>query len=279
MRVYHNLASLNLYRSNVKNLSDQSKVMNRISTGIKINSAKDNPNKIGQSESMRIQIRGLQAAQKNLQDGASMLQTADGALSSVSDSLIRMKELLVASGNGDYSYDERNAIKNELDSLKNHINTVANNTEFNGVKLLNSDDILNLSSGANVGDTISIPLYKLTTDMIMDQNGNSISDIKDIFDTSKIDQNISVIDAAIKQINSVRSKYGAIENRLESTADNTAAISNTIQTAESTIRDADIASEMLEFSKSGVLIEASNAMMVQSNKFPQEVLRILERMK
>lgn len=286
MRLYHNLASLNLYRNNVRNLEDQSKALGRISTGSKINSAKDNPNKIGESEFMRIQIRGLQAAQKNLQDGASMLQTADGALSSVSDALIRMKELVVASGNGAYSEDERNAISKEIESLKEHINSVANNTEFNGVKLLNTDGVtdnnspkaFSLSSGANVGDVISIPLYNITTDVLKDEKGNSLSNI-DLSDPSKIDENMSVVDAAIKEINSIRSKYGALQQRLESTADNSIATSNIIERAESRVRDADIAEEMMEFSKAGLLSEAGNAMMAQTNRFPQEVLRILERMK
>lgn len=286
MRLYHNLASLNLYRNNVRNLKDQSKALDRISTGNKINSAKDNPNKIGQSEFMRIQIRGLQSAQKNLQDGASMIQTADGALSSASDALIRMKELVVASGNGAYSDDERNAISKEIESLKEHINSVANNTEFNGVKLLNTDGVtdnntpksFNLSSGANVGDVISIPLYNITTDVLKDEKGNSLSNI-DLSDPSKIDENMSVVDAAIKEINSIRSKYGSIQQRLESTADNVISTSNTIEKAESRVRDADIAQEMMEFSKAGLLSEAGNAMMAQTNRFPQEVLRILERMK
>lgn len=276
MRLYHNIASMNLYRNNVKNLEGQSKALDRISSGSKINSAKDNPNKIGQSELMRIQIRGLQASQRNLQDGASMIQAADGALNSVSDALIRMKELVVSSGNGAYSDGEREAISNEVESLKQHINDISNNTEFNGIKLLNNGtdndkpQSFNLSSGANVGEVIGIPLYNVTTD------GLKLS--VDI-DSSKTDQNMKVVDDAIRQVNSIRGKYGALQQRLESASENSTATSNTIENAESRVRDADVAAEMIEFSKLGLLAEASTAMMVQTNRFPQDVLRILDRMK
>ncbi|SHI40707.1 flagellin [Clostridium cavendishii DSM 21758] len=281
MRLYHNMMSMNLYKTYKDKLVEQSGALNRISTGSKINSAKDNPNKIGQSELMRMQIRGLQFAQRNLQDGSSMMQTVDGALGGVSDSLTRMKELVIASGNAAYTDEERSALAKEFEALKGTINDAAKNTEFNGVKLLdckNPGESFDLSAGANVGEKITIPLNNITTDALKDENGNSLTDV-DLLDSSKVGQNIKTIDDAIKNINNIRSKYGAIQGRLDSAAENAETTALTMQGADSRVRDADIATEMINFSKANILVEASTAMMAQSNKFPQDVLRILERMK
>ena len=143
MRLNHNMSSLSIYNGYKKNLINNKSAIERLSTGIKINSAKDNPNKIGQSEQMRIQIKSLQAVQRNLQDGTSMLQTADGALQEVNNTLARIKELSVSAANGSKSESEKEIIQNEIEEMKKNIDDLANNTEFNGVKLL-CDERINI---------------------------------------------------------------------------------------------------------------------------------------
>ncbi|WP_288221900.1 flagellin [uncultured Clostridium sp.] len=285
MRLNQNMQSLNVYRNYKKNLGVQSVVSNRISTGTKINSAKDNPNKLGVSEGLRLQIRSLQMAERNIQDGVSMMQTVDGTLSTINETLNRIKELTVKSG-GVASDDDLAVIQGEINQLKEHIDYTVNNSDFNGVKLLSSDRVANNNYpkylehkvGATSDEDIKIPVYNLQTNMLSDKEGNSLVDL-DVTDKSNIDKNLSSIDGAIQIINSVRSKYGAIQNRMETSAENLNGSSSNLVSAESRIRDSDIALEMAEYARTSILHETSIALMQQTNKFPQEILRVLENMK
>ena len=225
MRLHQNMDSLNVYQNYKKNLNVQAGVLNRISTGQKINSAKDNPNKLGQSENFRMQIRGLQSAEKNLQDGVSMMQATDGALETVSNSLVRMKELTVQASNGTNNEDDLKVIQLEIDQLKQHIDYTAKNSDFNGVNLIGNKFVSNNDNpeyktsmiGANAKEEIKIPMFNVTTDALRDKDGNSLSDI-DVTKIENSNKNLSAIDAAIANVSSVRSRYGAIQNRMESTA-------------------------------------------------------------
>lgn len=278
MRINKNLASLNIYREYSKNLTKQSGALERISSGIKINSSKDNPNAIAQSERLRMQIRGLQMAARNTQDGISMLQTAEGGLEGITTSLQRARELLVQAG-GVTTPEDKETIQKEIDQMLAGAEDMANNTEFNGVKLL-VDDLSNdnkgtifidTSTGANVGEIIEIPKYNLTTEGLNLSNGN--------VDVSNIGTSIENIDKALNVIISARSKYGALENRFESNYNSTIEIADKVQSAESGIRDSDMAEEMMGYAKYNILIEAGNSMMAQTNKFPQDILRVLENVR
>lgn len=285
MRLNQNMESLNVYRNYKKNLTVQAATLNRISTGSKINSAKDNPNKLGVSEGLRMQIRSLQMAEKNIQDGVSMMQTVDGALSTISESLIRIKELTVQAG-GVQNDSDLEIIQGEIDQLKEHIDYTVNNSEFNGVKLLNSEKVtnndypkyLNHMVGSNTEEEINIPVFNVTTNMLIDSEGNSLRNI-DITNVNELDRNLRVVDSAIESINSVRSRYGAIQNRMDTSEQNLSSTSFNLETAESRIRDTDIAFEMAEYARTSILHESSIALMHQTNKFPQDVLRILENLK
>ncbi|MCY6483676.1 flagellin [Clostridium aestuarii] len=297
MRLSHNLASLNIYREYNKALQRQSGALNRISSGYKINSAKDNPNAIANSERMRMQLRGLQAAQKNAQDGVSMLQTADGGISNITSMLQRVRELTVKAGSGANNSEDVEIIQKEINQMIEGIDDIAKNTEFNGVALLNAEKnpnviydnnspskILSMPIGANVGEKVDIPMYDISSNNIGGEN-NSLNKLNTNADASGgilnlgVDEALSVIDGAIDGVLGVQSKYGALENRFESTYNKTGEIHDNIQGAESKIRDADIAEEMIEFTRNNILSEAGNAMMVQSNKFPQDILRILENVR
>ena len=285
MRLNHNMASLNVYKNYKDALVQNSSALNKISTGLKINSAKDNPNKIGLSEGLKMQIKSLQMAEKNIQDGVSMLQTFDGGLSSVNESLNRIKELTVQAG-GVNTDEDLSIIQEEINQLKEHIDYTVNNTEFNGVKLLNSDKVVNNNYpkylehavGANSNENISIPIFNIQTNMLKDDKGNYLSNL-DVTDKNKMDENLSSIDGAIEMVNSVRSKYGAIQNRMETSMDNLGGSSMNLEEAEGRITDSDIALEMVEYSRTSILSETSIALMQQTNNFPQDVLRVLENMK
>lgn len=279
MRLSHNLASLNIFNEQSKILKKQGSNLEKISSGYKINKTKDDPNAIAQSERLRMHIRGTQMAARNVQDGVSMLQTAEGGLTSINEMLLRIRELTVQAGNGTNNEADREVIKNEVEQMLDGINDIANNTEFNGVKLLAHADTtdnrapqtVSMPSGANVGENIEIPMYNILVDV--PKNPVDFSDI------NKVGQSIVNVDKSLDSILSMTSQYGALSNRFESSYNNLNELEFKMQASESSIRDADIAEEMMEYSKYNILAEAGNAMMAQSNKFPQDILRILENMK
>lgn len=285
MRLNQNMQSLNVYRNYKKSLTLNATALNKITTGTKINSAKDNPNKLGVSEGLRLQIRSLQMAERNIQDGISMVQTVDSTLNTISESLNRMKDLTIQSA-GVTSEEDRRVIQLEIDQLKENIDYTAKNSEFNGVKLLNSERVTNNNYpkylkhtvGANTKEDIDIPVYNLTTDMLTDRGGNSINSL-DVVNSENIDKNIQVLDSAIVTVNSARSRYGAIQNRMETSATNLTGTSSNLEKAESRIRDTDIALEMAEYARTSILQETSIALMQQTNNFPKDILRVLENMK
>lgn len=279
MRLNQNLAALNIYREHTKVIKNQSKALDRISSGYKVNRASDNPNSLAQSERMRIQIRGLQMATRNVQDGMSMLQTAEGGLDTITNMLHRIKELSIQAG-GATNGEDKAVIQQEIEQMIKGIDDMASNTEFNGIKLLKDDGVLDnenpnfifTASGANVNERIPIPKYNLSKEVL------GIDNI-DITAEGGIDNAISLIDSALNTTLSIRSKYGAIENRFDTTFNINSVVGEKIQSAESDLRDADIAEEMMNFAKNGLLMEAGNAMMAQANKFPQDILRILENVR
>lgn len=285
MKLNSNLMSLNIYKNYSKTLVRQSNSLNRISTGEKIISSKDNPHGLAKSELLRIQIRGIDVASKNLQDSTALLQTADSAMENINASLTRMKELSIQAG-GAMSLSDREIIQQEIEELKNHIDTVADTAEFNGVKLLKAEGVIDNnnprqlinSSGANVGDVINIPLYNLSLDILSSSQGKNLKDV-DVTSIDNIDSSLEIIDDVSKTINSMRSKYGAIMGKAERIADNLSELNILNQGAESSIRDADVAEEMVNYSKENILINSSSALMAQSNRFPQDILRILENVK
>jgi flagellin len=281
MRLNHNMASLNIYQEQSKVLNRQSVSIGKISSGYKVNKSKDDPNALAKSERLRMQIRGTQMANRNAQDGISMLRSAEGALGSINEMLIRIRELTVQAGSGTNSSEDKATIQNEISQMLQGINGTATNMEFNGVKLLAPEvSELNMPVGANIGETVKIELFDLRPSMLTDSDINLLElDKIDVIDPIGIDKALVTIDKAIDKVLSVSSKYGALENRFESTFDNLNEIGDKMQSAESSIRDVDIAEEMIEFAKNNILIEAGNALMAQTNRFPQDILRLLENMK
>jgi flagellin len=218
-------------------------------------------------------------ANRNVQDGISMLQTAEGALGNINNMLIRIKELAVQASSGTNAFEEKNTIQNEINEMINGIEDIAQNTKFNGVKILaDGPSEINMPVGANSGDIVKIPTYNL-----VDTSNPSSVILKlrqiDVINSSVSANNSDTVDGVIDEVLGINSKYGALENRFESCYNNLNQISDQMQSAESDLRDADIAYEMMEYAKSNILVEAGNAMMAQTNRFPQDILRILENMK
>lgn len=271
MRLNKNIFSLNIYRTYSNNISKGSKALNNISTGKKINSAKDNPSKIAQNETLKINILSSKKAQQNIQDTNSMLQTFDGSMQEMNDMLSRMRELTVQSSNGALSSDDVTAIQSEIDQLKDGLNDIVNNTKFNGVSI--SDETVtgfdaNYKKsviGALADETVDIPYFNLSAENLGINN----------LDMTKGEENMESIDNAINMVSRVRSNYGAIQNGLEETAENLSAKNINLESAQSNIGDADITKEYLKYSTSQILMQSSLSLIAQANQIPQDALQII----
>lgn len=278
MRININMKSLGIYSGYKKNIIDNSAAMKKISSGKKINSAKDNPLKIEQSENFKMQIRALEMANKNLQDSSSMIQVADSTMGTISEALIRMKELTVQAASETTNEADRNIIQSEIEQLKSYIDDTANNTEFNGNKLLVNGNVTDNSKpkyvemqiGANVGDSIGIPFFNVSSETL------GIDKLDVVNDATKA---LNSIDEALKDVNGCRAKYGAVQNRLETSIEITSSSSYIYEKSSSDINDTDIALEMAEIARTSILMESATAMMAQSNNFPKDMLNILANLR
>lgn len=284
MRINHNMNALSIYFNQTKIEQNQRTAFDRVSTGIRINKSSDDPSGIVQSETMRMQIRGLAMASRNAQDGVSMLQAAEGGMASIDDSLQRMRELIISSGDASKNGEDKSDIQLELEQIKKGINDAVENTNFNDISILKKNGIIKMTVGINTGDEINFNSHDLTSSKIgsLDSNGNVIanSSVNDININSKsLAENLKIVDDAMTAVNSYRSQYGALENRFTSTLTNTSSFAQGVSQAESDVRDADIAEEMMEYTKDSVLSQAGNAMLAQANKFPLDIVNILSDLK
>lgn len=274
MRINQNIYSLNIFRNYTKSVASNSTALERIASGKKINSAKDNPIKIERSENINIKLRSLQKASQNTQDGISALQIVDTAIGEIEDVLIRMKELSVQASSDNYSDEDRVSIKAEIEELKKFIDDTAESTEVNGNKLIGNKNVTDNSNpeikksqiGAEVGETIDIPYYNLSCDVLGIDNVDVINNPS---------QSITMLEKAISDVAGYRSKYGAIQNRMEESLDMIESNRATYEKNYSEIVDADVALEMLEVTRTSILMESSLALMAQSNNFPRDVVNML----
>ena len=287
MRLNHNMFSLSAYRTYSKNMVQNSTALERISTGSKLNASKDNPKKIGESSIIRIQLKSLESSTRNVQDGISMIQTAESGLNEISSMLQRMRTLTVQAGNETYSDDDRQKMQDEIEELKEGINDIANNTTFNGVRMLGANvkdsntyvagqsaSSENILIGYLSNERMNISYFNVSCNYLKDENGVALSDIK-VTSLAEADKAYSVIDSAISTIAKIRSEYGAQSQRLESTADHIDANSILMNTAESNIVDADMAEEIMEYSRTDILRQAAIGIIKQTNEIPMNALQIL----
>ncbi|GMK93998.1 TPA: flagellin [Clostridioides difficile] len=289
MRVNTNVSALIANNQMGRNVSAQSKSMEKLSSGVRIKRAADDAAGLAISEKMRAQIKGLDQAGRNVQDGISVVQTAEGALEETGNILQRMRTLSVQSSNETNTAEERQKIADELLQLKDEVERISSSIEFNGKKLLDgSSTEIRLQVGANFGTNVAgttnnnneIKVALVNTSSIMSKAGITSSTIASLnvdgaSGTDAAKQMVSSLDVALKELNTSRAKLGAQQKRLESTQNN---LNNTIENvtaAESRIRDTDVASEMVNLSKMNILVQASQSMLAQANQQPQGVLQLL----
>ncbi|GAA0782604.1 flagellin [Hathewaya limosa] len=267
MRISHNLASLNIYRNMEITEAKQSKCMTRINTGSKLNRACDDPTKIGEKELMTMSIRTMQSSSRNVQDTMSMLQTADGGLQEINDNLIRLKELMVQAGDGSLSDKDKDVLQNEINQVTADIDYLAKGTNFNKVSLLDGS-FTKKKSLIDKHEEVVIPDIKAT-----------VHDLGLNADVNDVSRSLDSIDKAIKSICETRGRIGGLGSRLEDTYNNIQESYSAVERSLSLISDADVGEEAVELAKNNILMEAGNAIMVQTNKLPMDVLSILGNMK
>jgi flagellin len=274
--------AMNAYRNYNTNTSALSKNLEKLSSGYRINRAGDDAAGLAISEKMRAQISGLEQASNNVGDGISLVQTAEGALQEVQDMLNRMVTLAEQSANGTYDNDvDRQALQDEVTALNSEINRIADSANFNGKKLFTSGS--NISTiKFQIGDT-GDTFNQLVMSSAL--SGASVT-FKSIASSIKVSTATAAVSALktlksgatgkINVISKLRGKLGAVQNRLEHTANNLSVMTENIQDAESTIRDTDIADEMTAYTKNNILIQSAQAMLAQANSVPQGVLQLLQ---
>ena len=256
MIINNNISALNTRNQLFITNSAATKSMEKLSSGKRINRAADDAAGLSISEKMRAQIRGLNQAARNAQDGISLIQTAEGALDEVSNMLVRLKELAVQKANGTYNSEDKANLELEMTSLGKEIDNIFTNTKFNGSSVLTASVSIIISDDG------------LTSLRIKATDAGSIKGLSS-------GAEVSDIETAIKHVNKARATYGASQNRLESTVRNLKTTAENLQAAESRIRDTDMAEEMSNFTKNNILIQAGTAMLAQANQAPRNVLSLL----
>ena len=275
MVVQHNLQAANTNRQLGITTSAQAKSTEKLSSGYKINRAADDAAGLSISEKMRSQIRGLNKASSNAQDGVSLVQTAEGALNETHSILQRMNELATQAANGTNTTVDRSAIKAELDQLTSEIYRIQSTTQFNTMNLLDgtfsgTTNKMKLQVGALSGQSIDFSIANMCASKIGLKAALSVSTF------TKAGSYMKSVQDAIEVVSKQRSAMGAIQNRLEHTIANLDTTSENTQSAESRIRDTDMASEMVTYSKNNILAQAGQSMLAQANQSTQGVLSLLQ---
>ena len=276
MIVQHNMTALNANRQLGITNTNLARSTEKLSSGYRVNRAADDAAGLSISEKMRGQIRGLEQASTNAEDGQSLIQTAEGALSEIHSVLQRMRELTVQASNDTNVSADRKAIAKEVRALTSEINRIATQTQFNTMGLL-SGNFKNkkLQVGANTNQTISITISSMTADKL----GVSATVIAKVISTktgADITKLITTVNTAITKVSTQRSALGALQNRLDHTIANADNMAENLQSSESKIRDVDMADEMVAYSSSSILQQAGQSMLAQANQATQGVLSLLQ---
>ena len=275
MRINTNVAALNSYNQLSQTNQNMEKSLERLSSGSRINRAADDAAGLAISEKMTSQVKGLAQAQRNAQDGISMIQTAEGALKETHSILQRMRELSVQAANDSNTDPDRVEIQEEVNQLSNEIDRISTTTEFNTKKLLNGDvasgSELTFHIGANSGQNTTLAIRDMGATANLNVGTGSIN----VTTQSGANAAIATVDSAITEVSSERSKLGAMQNRLEHTINNLSTSEENLTAARSRIKDVDMAKEMMNMSKQQILQQAGTAMMAQANQMPQGVLQLL----
>jgi flagellin len=265
LRIQTNVEAFNAHRNLQGTQSKLAMSMERLSSGYRINRAADDAAGLAISERLKAQIGGLAQSQRNAQDAVSLTQTAEGSLDQVHAMLQRIRDLAVEYKNGTLSSTDQTSIQSEVSQLASEIERIGSSAQFNGIQLLSSSATISFQIGANDGQVISISTISLGSTLGTAYYSLSAAGSSDI----------SEIDSAINAVSAQRSTFGAVENRLNYTLDNAAIYQENLTASESRIRDVDMASEMVNFTKLQILQQAGTSMLAQANQASQGVLSLL----
>lgn len=288
MQINTNVSALNAYRNLSNTQNDLSKSLEKLSSGFRINRAADDAAGLAISEGLRAQVGGLNVAARNAQDGISVIQTAEGALTEVHSILQRMRDLAVQAGSDSNNTDSRTALQGEINGLASELNRIGANTQFNGINLMDGA-ALSFQVGANgnvagtdLSNTITVNLADLATAVAgvatLEATGADLaagSVAVDVSSAASAAAGVELIDAAITNVSTARADLGAKQNRFESTINSLNVASENLGAAESRIRETDMASEMVKFTAKNILSQAGTAMLAQANQSTQGVLQLL----
>ena len=270
MRINTNLNAMIATNQMSKNTALAGSSMEKLSTGLRITKAGDDAAGLAVSEKMRAQIRGMEQAERNVQDGISMVQTAEGALEEAGNIAQRMRELGVQAGNDTLSNEDKSKVKEELLQLQDEMKKISEETKFNGKQLLNAAGTFTIQAGAN-SETRTVK----TADLSSIAKNIGLTSSTNISSSSDEQNFVAKVETALTSITAARSDLGAMQNRLEYTANNLTTSTENLTAAESRIRDVDVAKEMVTLSKLNILNQASQAMVSQAKQQPESVSQLL----
>lgn len=285
MIINHNMSSINANNSLKFKNRDVGKSMEKLASGLKINRAGDDASGLAVSEKMRGQIRGLNQAEKNIQNGVSFIQTTEGYLQETSDIIHRVRELAVQSSNGIYTSEDRMQIQVEVSQLVDEVNRIASHAQFNGINMLTGAFANEQAGGAPTASMwlhVGANMDQREQMFIGTMNAASLK-MEDLGTGAKMsistpelaNQAIGTLDEALKVVNKQRADLGAYQNRFEMAQVGVSIAAENLQAAESTIRDTDMASEMVQLTRSNILSQAGTSMLAQANQKTQSVLQLL----
>ena len=281
LRIQNNVEAFNAHRQLTGTAAKAAKAMEKLSSGYRVNRAADDAAGLAISEKMRGQIGGLAQAQRNAEDAVSLVQTGEGALNEVHSMLQRIRDLKVQYANGTLETGDKQAISAEVQQLGKEISDITTKTEFNGIKLLTAGTVT-FQVGAESADTITLTKTEMSGAIGTSGTGGlqGIIDIGSAASVSAADTlfsgvSLDTLDEAIKNVSNARSTFGAIQNRLEHRLANLSTYQENLVASESRIRDVDMAQEMVNFTKLGILQQAGTSMLAQANQNPQNVLSLL----
>ncbi|HOV63002.1 MAG TPA: flagellin [Spirochaetia bacterium] len=281
MIINHNMSAMYANRSLGVKGSEVEKNIEKLSSGMRINRAGDDASGLAVSEKLRSQIRGLNQAEKNIQNGVSFIQTTEGYLQETQDILHRIRELSVQSANGIYSNEDRMQIQVEVSQLVDEINRIASHAQFNGMNMLTGQfakegqGVMQFQVGANMDQNERIYIGTMTAASLGLQGAQGTNEMISISTPESSNMAIGTVDTALKMVSKQRADLGAYQNRFEMASKGVAIASENLQAAESRIRDVDMATEMVDYVKNQILTQSGTAMLAQANTKTQSVLQLL----
>jgi flagellin len=268
LRIQNNIEAFNAHRQLTNTANLQSKAMEKLSSGYRINRASDDAAGLAISQKLRAQVSGLDQSARNAQDAISLVQTGEGAMAEVHSMLNRLRDLAVQYNNGTLSSSDKTAITDEVGQLCAEVARIGSDTKFNGITLLTGSTSISFQVGAEDGQTISVSGTQLF-------GAGSTYKVDSAVFTFSGTVSLSSIDAAINNVSTARGTFGSVQNRLEHAVNNLSTLQENLQSSESRIRDVDMAKEMVNFTKLQILQQAGTAMLAQANQSSNGVLSLL----